>query len=201
MTETPFHDLRDAFRDYVQTWAPDILSFCDSALFVDHKFVEPVPAVLPCVNQLSELSDKACGATQPLTDAIISLSKHFPWQQSYSIDDPGFDENYLNNYGWFNLIAPSGPFISNDLRLSIGYWGRGLHYPKHWHEPEEIYLTLAGSATFCSEDKSPVVGRPGTTVCNASNQPHSATFDEDPLLAAAFWRGGRLEAKSGLEAV
>ena len=84
------------------------------------------------------------------------------------------------------------------MRLSIGYWGQELHYPHHWHKPEEIYLTLGGSVIYISEGRASVEGGPGTTICHYSYQPHAADFSKAPLLVAAFWRGKGLEAKSQL---
>lgn len=193
------HALRDAFRDYAATQAPDIAVFCGDALATDHAEKPLDPAILPGITAMLADPPEATAATQPVRDAVLAAAPHLHWRQSYTLDDPGFDAHYLANYGWFNLIAPSGPFVCEDLRLSVGYWGQGLHYPRHWHEPEEIYLTLAGSATFISEGRAPVDGGPGTTICHYSNQPHAANIWSSPLLAAAFWRGRGLEAKSGLE--
>ncbi|MEM7214532.1 MAG: dimethylsulfonioproprionate lyase family protein [Pseudomonadota bacterium] len=188
--------LRETFRNYASGQAPDINAFCGEALFADHPEADLEPSTLPAVANIKDLSSSTADATRELFDAVVAAAPHVHWQQSYTTDDHGIDDFYLANYGWFNLIAPSGPFISNDIRVSVGYWGRGLTYPNHWHEPEEIYLTIAGSALYVSHGRMPVRGGPGTTICHYSNQPHSADFDQSPLLAAAFWRGNGLEAKS-----
>ena len=193
------HALRAAFRAYAASQAPDIAAFCGSALGAEHEEVALDPVMLPGAQRFLESPPEPAQATQALSDAVTAAAPHVCWRQSYTEDDPGIDRQYLANYAWFNLIAPSGPFVSNDLRLSVGYWGQGLHYPRHWHAPEEIYLTIAGAATYISEGRAPVDGGPGTTICHYSNQPHAADFAHAPLLAAAFWRGGGLEAKSGLE--
>ncbi|MEM9277051.1 MAG: dimethylsulfonioproprionate lyase family protein [Pseudomonadota bacterium] len=198
MLHPSLHNLREAFRTYAREQAPDIMSFCGEALFADHDEAECVPAQLPVCERLEAVRSMITGATENLFEAVVAAAPHVYWQQSYTLEDDGFDENYLANYGWFNLIAPSGPFVSNDMRLAVGFWGQGLTYPNHWHEPEEIYLTVAGSALYISEGREPVRGGPGTTICHYSNQPHSADFDEKPLVAAAFWRGNGLEAKSAL---
>ena len=199
MLDQSLHTLRSAIRNYATRQAPDILSFCGDALFENHAEQELPSATLPAVNQLAELSEKTSNATKELFDAVSAAAPHLYWRQSYTLEDDGIDAHYLANYGWFNLIAPSGPFVSQDIRVSIGYWGKGLVYPNHWHEPEEIYLTIAGSALYISEGREPVKGGPGTTICHYSNQEHSARFDEQPLLAAAFWRGNNLERKSKFE--
>ena len=198
----PLHDslytLRDAVRAYAETQAPDILSFCGDPLFADHAVADHEPKLHPATDLIRQLTDHDCPMTAPLLSAVIAAIPHLHWKQSYTLDDPGFDQYYLDNYCWFNLIAPSGPFISHDLRVSCGYWGKGLHYPNHWHKPEEIYLTVAGSARYISEGRADIIGGPGATICHYSNQPHSAEMKDGPLLAMAFWRGEQLEAKSGL---
>ncbi len=190
--------LREAVRFYVREYAPDIDAFCGQALMEDHQttFIAPRSLIWTEAFSVTDLSTEI--RLKPVVDAVRSAVNDVRWRQSYSLNDPGFDQNYLDNYGWFNLIAPSGPFISNSMRLSIGYWGQGLHYPRHWHKPEEIYLTLGGSAIYISEGRASVEGGPGTTICHYSNQPHAADFAKAPLLAAAFWRGKGLEAKSQL---
>lgn len=194
------HHLRQTFRDYAHSQAPDVFAFCGEALLEGHEETIPTINLSPVIERLPNLSPHTALATEAIFKAVLSAAPHVQWQQSYTANDPGIDAEHLANYGWFNLIAPSGPFKSNKLRLSIGYWEKGLSYPVHWHEPEEIYLTVAGSALYLSEGKAPVRGGAGATICNYSNQPHAAEFDEMPLLAAAFWRGDNLEAKSTLEA-
>ena len=195
MTQT-LYALRDAFRYYVNRYAPDIASFCGDALNADHEIKPIEPRRLCGTDAFTAKDMTSTEPLQPIVNAVRAAADDVYWRQSYTLADQGFDQHYLDNYAWFNLIAPSGPFVSNDLRLSIGYWGQGLHYPRHRHEPEEIYLTLAGSAIYISDGRAAVDGGPGTTICHYSQQPHAADFSKSPLLAAAFWRGSELEAKS-----
>lgn len=192
------HRLRSAFRAYAATQAPDIAAFTRLALAKSHEEIALPPRDRPATRHLAGLTDLACPATRSIVEAVIAAAPHLHWRRSYTTDDPGFDAHYLDNYAWFNLIAPSGPFVSEGLRLSVGYWGKGLHYPIHRHAPEEIYLTLAGEARYISEGRADVIGGPGATICHHSNQPHAAKMENNPLLAAAFWRGDNLEARPGL---
>ena len=191
------HALRGAFRTLAATY-PDIGAFCGDELAKSHREIYFAPATLPVLTDLPPMRDRACPATQATVDAILAAAPHLAWRQSYTTDDPGFDAHYLRHYGWFDLVAPSGPFVSERLRLSVGYWGEGLHYPWHRHEPEEIYLTLAGETRYISEGRADLVGGPGATVPHQAWQYHAATMETAPLLAAAFWRGEGLEAKSTL---
>ena len=199
MINPALHALRGAFQAYAAREAPDIAAFCGAELERDHGERALEPRSLPMTAHLPDLRDRAAPATAPLLEAVLAAAPHLHWRQSYTEADPGFDADYLARYGWFNLIAPSGPFVSGALRLSVGYWGKGLHYPDHHHAPEEIYLTIAGEGRYISEGRADVTGGPGTTICHRSGQRHAATMETAPLLAAAFWRGEGLEAKSVLE--
>ena len=196
MPHETVYQLREAFRDYVAKDAPHIDSFCGEALFADHKTVDLPPTQLPMFDELPNVAGLGEVSTQPIVDAVLAAAPHLCWRRSYTLEDEGIDQNHLDHNGWFNLIAPSGPFVSEELRLGIGYWGKGLRYPRHWHEPEEIYLTLAGSLIYHSEGRASVEGGPGSSICHYSNQPHSADFSISPALVAGFWRGNGLETKS-----
>lgn len=196
MLHESLHRLREEFRSYVAGYAPHIRAFCGDALFQEHPMKPIAPSQLPMCGELHQMKTLAESSTQPLTEAVLAASEHVCWRQSYTIDDDGIDQDHLDHYGWFNLIAPSGPFVSDTVRLSIGYWGKGLTYPVHWHEPEEIYLTLSGVPIYHSQGRASVKGGPGTSVCHYSNQPHGADFSASPALVAAFWCGDNLEKKS-----
>lgn len=105
----------------------------DEAEFHDH----PAQA-LPMLDELADCLALTSAATRPLVETLVNQSHALHWQQSYSQTD-GFDPHYLDHYGWINLLSPDGPILCNDLRLTLGYWGAGLQYPRHWHAPEEIY--------------------------------------------------------------
>jgi hypothetical protein len=135
--------------------------------------------------------------TDPLALAVQKAAPDLVWQQSFTRED-GFSADYLNRYGWFNLVSPEGVFRSDEIRVSVGYWGSGLQYREHWHEPEEIYLVLAGAARFHAEGRGARDAKPGDKIHHLSNQKHAIDMEPGPLLAMAFWIGGGLLAKSGL---
>jgi len=157
-------------------------------------YVAQKSRTLPVVTLLEDLAGKCNTDTEPLTQAIIDGAGDLRWQQSYSVDQVG--DAYLEKYGWFNLISPDGPFVSSELRLSIGMWGQGLYYPEHWHEPEEKYCVLAGGAKFIAKGRLPRVVTAGGVVHHESNQPHAMDMQHTPLLALAIWRGGALTRPS-----
>ncbi|WP_050529860.1 dimethylsulfonioproprionate lyase family protein [Pseudaestuariivita atlantica] len=190
--------LRDTLRAHVTGHAPDIAAFCGTALAADHRLAPVTPRDLPATRLLPGALKTAEPPLAPVIRAIVDAAPHVAWRHSYAPTDLGIGAGFLDRSGWFNLIAPSGPFVHPGLRLSIGIWDAGLHYPRHWHAPEEIYLVLSGPATFLSDGRAPRVARPGDTVHHAPNQPHAAQMGDAPLLAAAFWTGRDLEVPSTL---
>lgn len=160
---------------------------------------EPPPAqLLDVCEKLKDLSGLATSQTRPAVDAVITAASFLHWQRSYTLKD-GFDQHYLDNYGWFNLVSPEGIYLSEEIRVSVGYWGSGLEYKEHWHEPEEFYLVLAGGGDFYSEGRPALTAGPGDVIHHVSNQKHAISMSKGPLLAAALWRGKGLLAKPDLE--
>lgn len=94
---------------------------------------------LPVQTQVKACLVNASERSLSLVRAIFNARNIIRWQQSYSVED-GFDEHYLNNYGWFNLISPEGPFKSDAVRVSFGYWGEGLDYKEHWMNQRKYIL-------------------------------------------------------------
>ncbi|WP_051371813.1 dimethylsulfonioproprionate lyase family protein [Leisingera aquimarina] len=158
-----------------------------------------ISKLLPAAALASRPGPSVSAGTLPVVKALIAALPRLKWQQTYTKAD-GFSRNWLDNYGWVNLISPEGLYHSNEMRLSIGYWGAGQHYTEHSHAPEETYLILAGQARFHSQGRPPRDAIPGDTIHHALHQKHAIDMVPGPLLAAAFWRGEDLLRKSDLGA-
>lgn len=158
------------------------------------------PRRLPVCDKIEELADAGRQVSKATAPAVAALASGLPrlrWQQTYTEAD-GFTREWLDNYGWVDLISPEGLYQSEEMRLSIGYWGAGQHYGEHSHAPEETYLILAGQARFHSEGRPAWDAGPGDTIHHAPHQKHAIDMVPGPLLAAAFWRGDDLLKKSDL---
>ena len=154
---------------------------------------QAVPAhALPVCDLVSDVSNDG-----PVVAALIDAIPDLPWQQSYGRVD-GFSQAWLDAYGWINLFAPEGLYQTPDLRLSIGYWGAGLSYPRHAHEAVEDYVVLAGQARFVIDDRPDLLAQPGDIVHVPSWRPHGLDQNTKGLLVAAYWRGAGLNTKSKL---
>ncbi len=173
----------------------------DLAWFADQIEDAPLKNVqsrnLPMCDLLPEILVHSGKATSNVVSELLGVRRGLRWQQSYSEED-GFTREYLDAYGWVNFASPEGIYLSETVRVTIGYWGAGLQYREHNHVPEEFYVVLAGNAIFHSEGRSPRACGPGDVVHHKPYQNHSIDMSPGPLLAAAFWRGDDLLAKSDL---
>lgn len=145
---------------------------------------------VPAGTLLKSWCDGHIAATVQLRDALRDLSDYADWQQTYTVEEVGQD--FLNRYGWFELVGPSGHYQSDEVRAFIAYWGENLYYPWHLHEAEELYFILAGEALFEAEGQAPVLLKPGDSCLHLSNQPHQMTTGDSPVLALVLWRGSGL---------
>lgn len=125
--------------------------------------------------------------TQALQRAISALAPHAEWRLTYTEDEVGAD--FLQRFGWFELVGPDGHFHSRQTRMTIGYWGPGLYYPWHEHEPEELYCVLSGGGLFEAEGEEPIRLSSGATKLHKSLQPHALTTEDQPILCFVLWRG------------
>lgn len=175
---------------------PALAAFAGAALDGAPRRTAREPCRLGAVDGLGAFRGRASPLTAPLTEALIAAAPHLQWRQSYSEAQVG--RRFLDGYAWVNVASPEGLFVVEGLRISIGTWAEGLVYPRHWHEPEEIYAVLAGRALFVTDGQPDRVLGPGETRHHPANVPHAARMDDSPLLAMALWRGRHLLRPPGI---
>ena len=142
---------------------------------------------------VKQVQQDACVAA---TKAIQKCASQLSWQQSYTTQDPGIDQNYLDGYGWVNLVSSEGIFETQNLRVTIGFWGAGLTYPEHAHGPEEWYVILSGHCAMNSAGREMRSCQRGDIIHHLPWQKHGFQVGDEDLLLMAFWRGDDLHAKS-----
>ena len=159
--------------DALQQFAP----WPSDLLYVDR----PVQLV-PAIRQIKKWSD-----AHPLHIATQQVADFGNWKQTYTEDEVGF--GFLQDYGYLELYGPNGHFQTDQGRAYVGYWGRGLYYPWHRHEAEEIYAVVSGSGYFESQGAEAALLKMGDTRMHNSNQPHALTMTDGPILTFVLWRG------------
>ena len=98
---------------------------------------------IPATELVSKFELRGTEETQNLIEIIKENTSLVNWQRTYKEEEVGSD--FLNRYGYYELIGPEGHYHSNKIRGFIAYWGEELTYDWHSHEAEEIYFILAGS--------------------------------------------------------
>lgn len=151
---------------------------------------EPVPAL----ERIRADASPVAPETRPVVKALQQAAPFVRWRRSYSLDD-GFAKAFLDNYGWFDLAGPDGPYAVDGLRVMFGYWAPGLHYPDHSHAQEEHYLVLAGSAWFRLADRPFRRLGPGEIFHTPPGAVHAAEMRDEPLIAMAIWRAEDLTVR------
>ena len=149
---------------------------------------------VPVQKRLKEYADHTNETTKNLVSAIIAASADMRWNRTYSEAEVGAD--FLQRYGWFDIIAPKGPFtLDCGRRVMVGVWGEGLDYQAHWHDPAEVYIPISGSATFWAEGTGHRVDGVGDAVFHGPNQKHATHFDQSPFIALILWQAEDLGAR------
>lgn len=124
--------------------------------------------------------------TQPILDAVFTAASGINWYQSSAERVP---PGWVERSAATQLIGPDGGMVGPDQsRLGLFYLSPGLNYPNHWHDPEEFYVVLAGSATWTVDGISNNLG-PGAFSLTPSGAHHAIVTGEEPMLALWGWRG------------
>ena len=155
-------------------------------------YQDVAPVALPVIEHLKESRNWSTSEFSDLIEAVIDGAGHFHWRTSYSAADEGIDEDFVTRYGYFNLVSPDGPYLNSDYRVTIAFWGAGLKYPEHTHDPEELYAVIAGDVEFRATGRPPVQVGPGGFVHHAPRQAHATDMIPGPMLAVVGWKGENL---------
>jgi hypothetical protein len=152
------------------------------------------PRRLPVCRWLDSLEPLAAPETRALVREFVAAAETLKWRQTYSAAD--FGPEFLDSYGWTELIGLRGPIPSETVACGFLMLGPQIEYPAHAHEAEEIYLPLAGEALWTRGGQKFVKRTPGAIIEHSAWMPHATKTLGDPLLAFYVWRGGNLSAKS-----
>jgi hypothetical protein len=146
----------------------------------------PITSSVPSVGSTS-------ASTNDLVEAIKKCYFYQSWRQPYAIED--FGNKFFDNSAWFPIADVNGPIVYSNGLMEMMLMGSGLTYPKHKHNPEELYIVLAGKVWWEAENarSSPAWKHAGDVIHHAPNQTHSVTGGDEPVLILNLWRGGSFE--------
>lgn len=147
-----------------------------------------VPRLLPVVRHLAAVEPSGDAAADAVLEEFLRLGPALPWRQTVGYLDV-LSRDYLDNYGYVQLLGPDAIVEHPNVRVGIGLWGPRLHYPAHRHEAEELYHVLAGEPSFSGPDGTSRATRPGDAVHHAPWQVHSQDFGNAPTVLLYCWTG------------
>jgi hypothetical protein len=156
-------------------------------------------AQLPVLRWLDSIRDDSAAFDVDLVAALCALAPQLAWRQTYTEQDIG--RAFLDNYGWCAILSREGPLVSERIACGFLLLGPEVHYPRHRHPAEELYLALSGTAAWQQGDGAWARRTPGALLHHAGNEPHAMRTAASPLLALYLWRGADLARPAELEKV
>lgn len=156
----------------------------------------PVPATVPALRWLDAVQAGTAPFAAEFVTRLAAAAAGLAWARTY--DRSVASATFLENYGYCEVIGPMAPVRSSHLAAGVLLLGPRTDYPAHWHEAEELYVPLAGTAGWWQGVKPWVTYYPGEVIHHARHEPHAMRAGEGPLLALYLWRSADLAQKSRL---
>ena len=153
-----------------------------------------LPSPLPVLRWLTEAKTDAPPICLELVAQLCRDAPWMTWRQTYKASEVG--AAFMENYGYSEIAGLSGPLASERIACGFLLLGPATFYPPHRHEAEEIYIPLAGTASWQNGDGIWRERLPGTVIHHASNEPHAMRTGARALLALYLWRSTNLNQES-----
>lgn len=153
-----------------------------------------MPSALPVLRWLLEAQADAPAFSLELVNDVCRAAPSMAWRQTYTTTEVG--AAFLQNYGWSEIVGLSGPLASERIACGFLLLGPETHYPRHRHEAEEVYIPLAGTASWQQGDGRWRERPPGVVIHHASDEPHAMRTSKHALLALYLWHSANLHQKS-----
>lgn len=153
-----------------------------------------VPSTIPVLRWLPEAKADAPAVCLELVEQICRDAPWMAWRRTYTAAQASAE--FLENYGYSEIAGLSGALASERLACGFLLLGPTTFYPRHRHEAEEIYIPLAGTASWQNGDGLWRERLPGAVIHHASDEPHAMRTGARPLLALYLWRSTDLHQES-----
>jgi len=148
------------------------------------------PTRLPACDHLEGALAAAGEGPDPIPEigeALAAIEPGFAWVRSPRSAPAA--EGFLDGHANANIVGEGGLEVRHDVRIGVSLVAPGIHYPKHRHPPEELYVVM--SCGKCMRDDNPFgLKRSGDLVHNYPNAWHAMHATDVPLLAIwCLWVG------------
>jgi mannose-6-phosphate isomerase-like protein (cupin superfamily) len=118
--------------------------------------------------------------------AVAEVRDHLPWVYHYA--PRGGEPALAERIAFAELIGPDGPMMSPLVRVGLTLIASHTVYPMHAHPAVELYWVISGQARWVTP-RQDRIAPPGDFVLHRSNESHSMSTAEEPLLALWGWSG------------
>ncbi|MEO0619279.1 MAG: dimethylsulfonioproprionate lyase family protein [Pseudomonadota bacterium] len=203
LSQTIYTQLRDGVLTFIAHHpAPEMERFAAGvsgwagADAPDEQWVGGEIALLPAAAHLHAALDQVTSETEPLVALFDRHRLSCKWEQSYRRRDGLVGGDMLDGYGFVEVIGKQGPFVSGQVRIGIGVWGPDIDYPEHAHAAEEIYVPLAGHASFSLGGGAYKRHGVGSCVHVSPHLPHGFRTTDAPFVVLYIWQNGDLRETS-----
>jgi len=132
--------------------------------------------------------DLASATSAPLVNAFTAAMHGFAWHIPYS-GDPAAGPGVADRAAVAHRVGPDAPAPAVELAMGFFVVGPNVDYFDHQHEPEELYLPIAGRARFWNEAGGWMNAGPDTTMIHPSWQWHAMRTGQEPVLILWMWLG------------
>jgi mannose-6-phosphate isomerase-like protein (cupin superfamily) len=153
------------------------------------------PATLPACDYLAgALELGMAGPESGIATGLPQLTTRLRWTYGYPPNPryPGLK----HRIAFTEVLGTTGIWPSQQLLLGFTLIAPHTHYPAHAHPAIELYLVVAGAATWRLGDAPGEVRPPGSVIVHPSGAPHAMTTGVEPLLALFTWRGDLVTSSS-----
>ena len=177
-------DKFDGFRQSVANWGTQWTGVAPKHLAASDLLNVALPLAKPATRE------------HDLMELFVRERASRYWEQSYTSADTAVSDDMLSYYGYTEIVGKRGPFVSNGVRAGVGIFGSSVDYPAHRHAAEEVYVILAGSATFRLGDGTPKLRTAGDVIHITSQLVHGFRMGDETMVIFYLWQGGDLREKS-----
>lgn len=151
-------------------------------------------STLPVLAWLADMVNAAEDEQKTIAKQLSSSASDLLWCQTYSPEDFGIE--FLDRYGWTELIGNRGVIYSNHMACGFLLLGTEIEYPSHRHEAAEVYIPLTGQTFWMCNNDEWVSRKAGIPIYHEPCVPHAIKTHTLPLLAIYIWKGNNLTQKS-----
>jgi mannose-6-phosphate isomerase-like protein (cupin superfamily) len=155
------------------------------------------PAKLPACRYLNGALELGMAGPEPdIATGLTKLTPRLRWTYGYPRDSryPGLE----SRIAFTEVLGRTGIWPSHRMLLGFTLISPHTHYPAHAHPAIELYLVIAGAATWRLGHAPSEIRPPGSVIVHPTGAPHAMTTEAEPLLALFTWRGDLATSSSYL---